>query len=198
MTMKRPRGLNQDWTSLKSSLGPISAGPSLDPIRSFAPWGFREVGLGLAPIREGGGPGDPPAGFVGGTTSKTEWYVFWAFEILLGPMGAMWTYQESFQGGRHMPGGSVADFVLYMPMQTIIVRVQTWRFHFAGGAEKHQSDIEQKIALHSIWGEEIVVDIYEQHFINDESGQAVLEVCKDAMAGIEWPNPMAIGNAGDW
>jgi hypothetical protein len=198
MTMKRPRGLNQDWTRLKSSLKPLGTKVNLDPIRAFAPWGFRELGLGFAPIREGEGPGEPPVGFVGGTTSKTEWFVFWAFEILMGPMGVNWTYQESFQGGRHVPGGSVADFVLYMPMQTIIVRVQTWRFLFASGAEKHQTDIEQKIALHSIWGEEITVDIYEQHFIRDESGQAVLEVCKDAMAGVEWPNPMAVGNAGDW
>lgn len=199
MTLTRPQGLKQDWTKLRASFGRFDQNlGDLRPIRSLAPWGFRELGLGLAPIREGEGPGDPPAGFVGGTTSKTEWWVFWAFTILMGPEGVTWTYQESFQGGRHVPGGSVADFVLYMPMQTIIVRVQTWRFHFAAGAEKMQADVEQKVALHSIWGEEIVVDIYEQHFIHDATGKAVLEVCADAMAGIEWPSPFAVGIIGDF
>lgn len=189
----------QDWSRLRHSLRPVGTQTSnSDPIRSLVPWGFRELGLGLAPIRDGEGPGEPPAGFVGGTTSKTEWWVYWAFTILIGPEGVDWTYQESFQGGRHIPGGSVADFVLYMPMQTIIVRVQTWRFHFAMGAEKIAADIEQKISLISVWGEEIVVDIYEQHFIHDPTGRAVLEVCKDAMAGLEWPNPLAVGIVGDF
>lgn len=198
-SLQRPKGLNQDWTSLRAALGPIK-GPvaNLDPIRSLAPWGFRELGLGFAPIREGEGPGEPPEGFVGGTTSKTEWYVYWACLILLGPEGVVWTYQESFAGGRHIPGGAVADFVIYMPMQTIIVRVQTWQFHFAQGAEKIQTDVEQKIMLHSIWGEEIAIDVYEQHFIHDDTGRAVLEVMKDAIAGIEWPNPFEVGIAGDW
>lgn len=190
-----------DWTKLARGMGPMAR--AIDPareqvIRSLMPWGFRELGLGQAVQREGVGPGEPPAGFVGGTTSKTEWYVYWAFTILLGPPGVLWSYQSSFQGGRHVPGGSVADFVLYMPKQTIIVRVQTWKFHFASGAEKIARDEEQKIVLHSIWGEEIVVDIYEQYFIQDETGKAVLEVCKDAMEGVEWPNPIATGLAGDW
>ncbi len=198
-SLKKPKGLNQDWTKLKHSLGTTGMfKDNFDVIRSLAPWGFRELGLGFAPQRDGEGPGDPPAGFVGGTTSKTEWYVYWAYLILLGPEGVSWTYQESFAGGRHIPGGAVADFVLYMPAQNIIVRVQTWRFHFASGGEKIQTDIEQKVSLHSVWGEEIVVDIYEQHFIHDETGRAVLEVCKDAMAGIEWPNPLAVGIVGDW
>lgn len=167
-------------------------------IRSLAPWGFRELGLGLAPINEGEGPGEPPLNFVGGTTSKTEWWVFWAFTNLIGPVGYQWTYQESFAGGRHIPGGAVADFVLYMPRQTIIVRVQTWQFHFGQGSEKIQTDIEQKVSLMTPFGEYIVVDIYEQHFIHDETGKAVMEVCKDAMAGIEWPNPIYAEIAGDW
>ena len=197
---KTPKAFSQDWKRIGRSLG--SAIPSLQArkeqvIRSLMPWGFRELGLGLRIAFEGG-PGEPPANFVGGTTSKTEWYVYWALLKLLGREGNQWSYQESFFGGRHIPGGSVVDFVLYMPMQTILVRVQTWRFHFGEGAEKIQADIEQKVALHSIFGEEIVVDVYEQYFINDETGRSVIEVMKDAMAGIEWPNPLATGLAGDW
>lgn len=187
-----------DWTKLKYSLRTISAENDFRPLRALVPWGFRELGLGLQPLRQGAGPGEPPVGFVGGTTSKTEWYVYWALLKLLGREGLQWTYQESFQGGRHIPGGSVVDFVVYMPQFQILIRVQTWRFHFAGGAEKHQADIEQKAGLFGIFGEELVIDIYEQHFIWDESGKAVLAVVSDAIAGIEWPNPLAVGLAGDF
>lgn len=192
-------GKPTDWTKLALGMGPIRPALGFSPfkeIRSLSPWGFRELGLGLAPVREGAGPGPPPVGFVGGTNSATEWMVYWAFTKLIGPEGVDWTYQESFAGGRHIPGGAVADFVLYMPRQEIIVRVQTWRFHFALGSDKIETDIDQKINL-TIFGEVITIDVYEQTFINDPSGAAVLAVCADAMKGIEWPNPLATGMAAD-
>lgn len=200
LTVPSPNN-RQDWTKLSRGLGPIVT--YLDPtkeqvIRSLMPWGFRELGLNLVVPNTGKGPGEPPLDFVGGTTSRTEWFVFWAFTKLLGPPGTVWTYQESYAGGRHVPGGAVVDFVLYMPKFRILVRVQTWQFHFSDGAEKVQADKEQRIALPGPFGEEIVIDVYEQYFIQDETGDAVLEVCKDAIAGIEWPNPMATGLAGDW
>jgi len=200
--MKRSTGtgIKTDFKKVGASLGSFASEDlrKVHAFKSLFVYGIRELGLNLLPQRDGGGPGEPPVGFVGGTTSATEWYVFWAFEKLLGPEGVNWTYQESFQGGRHVPGGAVIDFVLYMPMQTILVRVQTWRFHFGDGPDKIQADTEQKIANTSIWGEEIVVDIYEQYFIDDDTGKAVLEVCSDAMQGVEWPNPIATGLAGDW
>lgn len=177
---------------------PNGLGDDLDQkIRSLVPVGFREIGLGTAPTVQGG-PGEPPEDFVGGTTSKTEWYVYWALEKLLGPQGIYWTYQESFAGGRHIPGGAVVDYVIYMPRRTILLRVVTWRFHFSFGAEKIQLDYEQKIQLFGLFGEEVVVDIYEQHFINDPTGKKVLDVTQDAINGLEWPSPISTGLAGDW
>lgn len=189
-----------DWT--RATVGVRKPVTRMNPsreavIRSLMPTGPFVLGLGLKPIVQGG-PGEPPAGFVGGTTSKSEWYMYWAYEILLGKEGEFWGYQQSFLGGRHNPGGAVADFVLYMPKQNIIVRLQTWRFHFALGAEKIATDMEQKINLFSPFGEEIVVDVYEQDFIWDETGKAVLEVCKDSIEGREWNNPLATGTTGDF
>ena len=166
--------------------------------RSLIPRGPEILGIGKNVIQSGIGPGDPPANFVGGTTSGSEWMLYWAYEILLGKEGEYWGFQQSFQGGRHRPGGSVVDFVLYMPRQTILVRLQTWRFHNALGALKIQSDIDQKIGLFGIGGEEILVDVYEQYFVNDKTGKAVLECAKDSIEGVEWPNPLSTGIAGDW
>src|SRR6187455_711622 len=57
-------------------------------IRTYGP---KELGLQAAPQLVGG-PGDPPPGFVGGTTSISEWYLYWAFEKVLGPEGPDWQY----------------------------------------------------------------------------------------------------------
>lgn len=164
----------------------------LKPRRNLFSYGPEVLGLGLKTIQTKQGPGEPPPGFVGGTTSRSEWWVYWALTKLLGPEGEAWTYQQSYQGGRHIPGGSVVDFVVYMPLQTILIRLQTYRFHFALGNAKQSRDIEQKFAL-SDEQDSIVVDIYEQDFIGDESGRAVLMIVNEAINGIERSNPLATG-----
>lgn len=193
--------MKQDWTKIGKGMG--RSGAKYDPTtaqvtRSLMPWGPRELGLGLTTANQGSGPGEPPAGFVGGTTSKTEWYVYWALEKILGPEGYTWSYQQSYQGGRHVPGGSVVDFVIYNPKQTILCDVQTWEFHFAQGSQKMSRDFEQREGLGVVGGEEIVVNVYEQYFINDPSGKAVMSVMLDCIAGVEWPSPVSTGIAGDW
>ena len=155
-------------------------------------YGPAVLGLAQGPEEQRSGPGEPPEGFVTGTTSKTEWYVYWALLKLCPPIGVEFTYQESYQGGRHIPGGSVVDFVIYMPLQTILMRVQTYRFHFTLGANKQYSDFEQKVALGDN-EDMVVVDIYEQDFIDDDTGGQVLLVVLDAMNGIERTNPLATG-----
>lgn len=190
----------QDWTKLAKALGPFPKSVSSTQVRlmrSLISYGFRELGL-LGERLFQGGPGDPPPGFVGGTNSKTEWWIYWALTKILGKEGVGWSYQASYAGGRHSPGGAVIDFVVYMPMQDILMRIQTWRFHIGAGSEKITYDHEQKIAYSSAINDDVVIDVYEQDFIDDETGKKVIEVVKDALAGIEWPNPIQRGIEGDW
>jgi hypothetical protein len=164
----------------------------LTPRRNLVSYGPEVLGLARGPEQQREGPGEPPEGFVGGTTSRTEWYVWWALEKLCKPLGIEFTYQSSFSGGRHIPGGSVVDFVIFMPLYEILLRVQTYRFHFVLGSDKQQYDVEQKIELSDNIGT-VVVDIYEQDFIDDETGRKVLAVVRDALNLHERPNPLATG-----
>lgn len=195
-----PRQKHQDWTKLARQMGrPLRDDVTKEQvIRSLFPSGPISLGLGAKTKQEGVGPGEPPLNFVGGTNSKTEWYVYWALEKLLGPEGDSWSYQQSYAGGRHIPGGAVVDFVVYTPMQLIMIRVQTWQFHLGAGPEKSSYDWDQKISLGAAYQDAVVIDVYEQYFINDTTGKAVLAVMADALAGQEWPNPLATGIAGDW
>lgn len=162
------------------------------------PRGSRLVQRAMDVERIGAGPGQAPVGFVGGTTSLSEWYIYWALFKLLGPEGDQWAYQESFLGGRHLPGGAVVDFVIYQADLEIGVRIQTFYFHMAAGSWKQASDIEQRIALGKLYDMQIV-DVYEQDYINDESGQAALKVMREVLAGIEHFNPLATGLVtGSW
>ena len=161
--------------------------------------GFEELGLRENPATIGDGPGEPPHGFVGGTTSRSEWFLYWAFTKLLGPPGTgardyTWEYQQSFQGGRHIPGGAVVDFVIYTPMYTVLCRLVSFYFHFAAGSGKQASDLEQRIRLsESSDNSLVVIDVYEEDFIHDETGEAALRVASLAISGIEMPNPIATG-----
>jgi hypothetical protein len=142
----------------------------------------------------GFGPGEPPEGFVGGTTSRSEWYVYWAMTKLMGPEGNNWAFQESFLGGRYIPGGSVADFVAYTSVGQIIMRVQSFYFHTSEDSFKQGYDIRQKTSTIAAYAGDLqVIDLWEQDFIHDPSGRAVIEVVQDALAGIERRNPIASG-----
>lgn len=142
----------------------------------------------------GYGPGTPPRGFVGGTTSLTEWYVHWALDILSREMGFTFTFQESYQGGRYVPGGSVADFVVYLASKTIILRVQTFYFHLSRGSQTLQYDFRQQVGLVGAYGGQLeVYNLYDQRFIHDKTGRAVLREVQDAINGIQHENPVAIG-----
>lgn len=174
------------------SIPPIKEEKPLQPRRNLVSYGPSVLGISQGAVQSGSGPGEPPEGFVGGTTSRTEWYVWWALDKILKPAGIEFSYQSSFQGGRHVPGGSVVDFVIYMPLYEILLRVQTYRFHFALGSDKQSYDMEQKIELSDNEGV-IVVDIYEQDFIDDETGGKVLQVCNEAINGVERSNPLATG-----
>lgn len=132
--------------------------------------------------------------FLGGTVSMTECMFYWAMEKMLGPEGREWDYQGSKLGGRHMPGGAVVDFVYYgFGEQQVAIRIQTYYFHQGVDPNKKAEDREQRIALEDAGY--IVIDVWEQEFIHDETGQAVLKVAHDAINGIQHENPMASGLA---
>src|SRR5688500_8452875 len=131
--------------------------------RGLVYWGFEELHLRDI-VDSTGGPGDPPLGLVGGTTSLTEWFVFWALEQLLGPMDkGDRTYQQAVLGGRHLPGGAVVDFIVSRAVPPIGIRVQSLQFHLSGGCRKEYYGQEQKFCLSGSGLQ--VVDIYEQDFI---------------------------------
>jgi len=170
--------------------------PPREP-RGIAPTGSRVLGLGKDVKNVGGGPGDAPAGFVGGTTSLSEWYIYWALLQVRGPEGdeGAWAYQESFLGGRHIIGGAVVDFILYEDDYYIGLRIQTYYFHLASpeGSVKQANDLEQKIRLQD-GNDLIIIDIYEQNFIHDDSGQAAIEQVLKAMQLVEEYNPRLTGD----
>lgn len=165
------------------------------------PVGLKILRLGKKPDQEAGGPGDPPEGFVGVWTSRTEWYVYWALCRLTEPGknprlppfvgGSRFTYQKAEEGGR-VPGGSVTDFAIRTPLGWIGVRVETERWHIWQTADVIMHDLYLKTHLESM---ERVISVYDQHFIGDESGQEVLRVMSLALKGIELPSPIKFGTA---
>lgn len=165
------------------------------PPRALVPRGPEVLGLGMNIEQQGRGPGEPPADFVGGSTSRTEWYIYWALTILAKAWGFEWEYQASYLGGRQQPGGAVVDFIVYLGTRRIGLRIQTFYFHLAFGPEKQSYDVEQKVSLSS--ADIDVIDIYEQSFIHDDTGESVLRVVRMALQGDEEQNPLATGMALD-
>lgn len=168
---------------------------------SSRPLGPRFLRLGSKPLQTGVGPGEPPEGFVGVWTSRTEWYVYWALCRLTEPNknprlppftgGSRFAYQKSEKGGRK-PGGSVTDFVVTTPTGYIGIRVETERWHIWTTAEEIMKDayIREHIA-----STEKTIRVYDQHFIGDPSGQQVISVMSLALKYVELPSPIKMGTA---
>jgi hypothetical protein len=107
----------------------------------------------------------------------------------------IWTYQKAAQGGRHMPGGSVIDFVVWDAGEggkPIALRVVTEYFHLFTSNQKHVTDALQRESLENY---ATVIDLLDYQFINDPTGQAVIVVCKNALGLIESANPLLSGIA---
>lgn len=167
------------------------------PIR---PTGPEHLHLGRRP-QIVGGPGNPPEGFVGVWTSIPEWYVYWALCRLTEPQkdprkppfwgGERFRYQKEEEGGR-VPGGSVTDFAVSTPGGWIGIRLETERWHIWTTADQQMKDYQIKTHLRAM---KKVISIYDQHFLFDPSGQAVIRVVSLALKEIELPNPIRWGNA---
>lgn len=165
------------------------------------PQGRRFLKLGSQPLQTGIGPGEPPEGFVGVWTSKTEWYVYWALCRLTEPNknprlppfsgGTRFSYQKAEKGGRK-PGGSVTDFVVSTPIGYIGIRVETERWHIWTTSDQIMKDayIREHIA-----STEKTIRVYDQHFIGDPSGDQVMRIMAMALKGVEMPSPIKMGTA---
>lgn len=153
------------------------------------------------------GPNEPPAGFVSPTTSRVEWWVYWALSKVLGfpkdprqppyvGWPGLWSYQTAYEGGRSrtQPGGQIIDFVVEPHELTngtpVALRLQTERFHIFTDDRKqaYEQLLRSRLSTHYV-----VRDLYEQNFLFDQSGQAVVIAVKNALAGLVEPNPVRGG-----
>lgn len=161
------------------------------PIGRGISYGPRVLGLAGNVILTSG-PGEPPANFVGATTSLSEWYLYWALMKLLGPSEeGQWGYQVSMMGGRSNPGGAVVDFVLFREREDVGIRVQTYRFHQNAPQQQQAHDSDQ---LGRLFRDDfIVIDVYEGAYIDDPTGQAALQVMLEAINGQWRLDPLTSG-----
>lgn len=136
-----------------------------------------------------GGPGEPPTN--GAFASRSEWIWYWASEKVLGPEDPdTWRYQDPAMMGATRAGSTRIDFVYYGPRR-IACRIQTERFHLAVAFRKQGYDVNQRVALEQAgWN---VVDVYEEQYIHDRSGQTAIILLKRVLANQEAPNPITTG-----
>lgn len=166
--------------------------------------GPRLYHMGTKPTTGIGGPGLPPPGFITAHNSLDEWIFYWAMAKVtgtpknpfMGPFlgGETWQYQvpESPSslglGTGRVTGGSVSDFVSIGPTgRSIVIRIQTERFHLAAGAMTQMRDLFIRDHLRGV---EKVVDVYSQDYLGDISGDAACRVAALALKGIEFPSPI--------
>jgi hypothetical protein len=104
------------------------------------------------------------------------------------------TYQLSFFGGRRSPGGAIPDFAIVRPRRLLILRLQGEWQHVFTTAAKIEREVFQKGRLTG--PNFTVIDIYEQHILNDPYARrgTVPRVLQDAMEGIAWVGPIVAGN----
>jgi hypothetical protein len=146
------------------------------------------------------GPGDAPAGFVQASTSYTEWMWYWASaKVYKDPDdprmppywgGADWGYQLAQQGGRQQLMGAVVDFIYYMPAEVVGIRIQTARYHEEAGPRQHAFDTNQSERLSRFI---TVLDVYEQDFIADISGESACRLLVETLGGRKRIKPSAVG-----
>jgi len=163
--------------------------------------------LDFASLPKVGGYGEPPPGFISPSNSQAEWPPFWGLGKIFGVpknprrgpfigFPGIWEYQVPFQGGA-TPGGTHIDFVVYPHELTrgrpIALRIVTERFHLNVDPRKRAKDMVQEAALSTSY---VVVDIYEQNFLFDRSGQTIIKLLKHVLAGGRAPDPFA-GGRGD-
>jgi len=148
----------------------------------------------------------PPAGFVGGNNSRSEWLIYHALAKVLGApddprlppfIGApgSWSYQSAFEGGRRQRGGAVIDFIVHAGPRSrddVALRVVTEYFHIFTDAFQQAVDRMQAERISSSMR---MVDLYDADFAADESGQAACVLVRRALQGLTFQSPLLSGAA---
>ncbi len=187
-------------TSFSKPPNPKRGDPRPEPLRR-PPVSSRGPRVFRKPAQHFGGPGEPPPGFVTATTSKDEWKIYWALMRILDPErdprqppffgGKDWAYQSSELGTfTRSLGSAVVDFLITLSYPFIVLRIQTPRYHILTDSRKQAYDALQ---LSQLSNKFLVVDIYSQDFLADESGAAAIVVVKEALGLIRRRNPLTSG-----
>jgi hypothetical protein len=144
-----------------------------------------------------GPPGDPPPGFVTPKTSATEWPPYWGLAQITGypkpeyvrnfPFNGgppVWEYQGFAEAGSEKQTN--VDFIVwgYPGATPVAIRILTEFFHNFASNDTQIYDITQRDRLQN--GFE-VVDIYDQDYMRDTTGRAIIVLLKGAMGLIERP-----------
>jgi hypothetical protein len=153
------------------------------PIKSFGPKYLKKHALPLMAA-------DwcvPWPTFVGAHTSLSEQMIFRAIaEIKNDPPhpekppyvgGTDWTYQDPLLGGRLNVGGTVCDFLVQHGGNEVCIRLQSERYHVFADMAKRMDELFEK--THST---ATTMDIYEEDFVADCTGEAAVRVVADALA----------------
>lgn len=151
-----------------------------------------------------GGPGQPPPDFVTNTTSASEWFWFWASKRILDPTedprnppfigGRGWYYQsQALSRIKDSYAKSVStniDFVYELGYPAIAVRIQSFRYHEAVPAFKQAYDFIQLTRLSSVYQ---VYDTFEEDWLSDDTGEAVIISLKAALGLVREQSPLTSG-----
>ena len=170
--------------------------PKAPVVRALGP----EFAGGRRPATVVFGPGEAPPGFVGPTTSRSEWVCYWALaKIENDPVdprtppffgGRNWSYQRAVLGDwLRAPGSAILDFLYYTNRGRIGIRIQTRYFHVAQPPQQKAFDRLQRARLEQNGIR--VSDVYEDDFIDDPSGRAAILVLKEAIGLRERLDPIA-------
>ena len=187
---------------------PVTATPSRPPTGFRRPTRFprgpKLLGLGQRRRTEGG-PGEPPPGFVTGTTSAVEWVLYWAswefFHLPGDPRTPPYTgdgIHFEFQSPENPAqprelGGGVSDFVYFLGTGTVIVRLDTWYFHITASPEQQARDATLKQRAHRMNAR--VATLYDTQILGDPTGNAAVKALADVLAGREMLSPARSGLA---
>lgn len=142
----------------------------------------------------------PWPNFVGAHTSLSEQMIYHALARVTGDPpepekppyagGVGWTYQDPLLGGRLNVGGSVCDFLVQYGGNEVCIRLQSERYHVFAEVAKRMDELFEK--SHST---ATTIDIYEEDFVADCTGEAACRVVADALALRESGDPGYRGTA---
>jgi hypothetical protein len=105
--------------------------------------------------------------------------------------GLLWGYQTFVQGlSQHTFRQTNLDFIYYLSDPPLAVRIQTYRYHTAAPIWKQAYDRVQAIGL---LGRFDAIDVYEQDFLGDITGQTAIRLLKRTLSLIKSENPILAG-----